>query len=48
MYVGSALTLIAAFIAFFGLKGFKEARERADAQAQAEGQSSPPPVAVEV
>jgi EmrB/QacA subfamily drug resistance transporter len=50
MYVGSGLTLIAAFIAFFGLKGFKEARAQAMAEqskGQAEGQESPP-VAVEM
>ena len=49
MYVGSGLTLIAAFIAFFGLKGFKEARARAIAdQSQAQPQGQTPPVAVEV
>jgi MFS family permease len=48
MYVGSALTFVAALIAFFGLKGFKEARARAMAQGQAQGQGSAPPVAVEV
>jgi MFS family permease len=48
MYVGSGLTLIAAFIAFFGLKGYKEARAQAMSQAQAQGQASQPSVAVEV
>jgi DHA2 family multidrug resistance protein-like MFS transporter len=52
MYVGSGLTLVAAFIAFFGLKGFKEARAAAIAQSQAQGEGSgqvaPHPVAVEV
>jgi hypothetical protein len=47
MYVGSGLTLIAAFIAFFGLKGYKEARAQAMSQAQAQGQTSQPSVAVE-
>jgi MFS family permease len=46
MYVGSGLTLIAAFIAFFGLKGYKDAR--AQAMSQGPGQASQPPVAVEV
>ncbi len=45
MYVGSALTFVAALVAFFGLKGFHQAR--AQAQAQEEG-SMHPPVAVEV
>jgi EmrB/QacA subfamily drug resistance transporter len=45
MYVGGALTLAAAFVAFFGLKGFQQAR--AKAQAQEEG-SAPPRVAIEV
>ncbi|MEO9174188.1 MAG: MFS transporter [Gaiellales bacterium] len=45
MYVGSALTFAAALIAFFGLKGFHQAR--AKAQAQEEG-SIMPQVAVEV
>jgi EmrB/QacA subfamily drug resistance transporter len=45
MYVGAALTFIAALVAFFGLSGFRQAR--AQALAQEEG-SSHPPVAVEV
>ena len=45
MYVGSALTFLAALVAFFGLKGFHQAR--AKALAQEEG-SSLPPVALEV
>jgi DHA2 family multidrug resistance protein-like MFS transporter len=47
MYVGSGLTLAAALVAFFGLKGFKEARARAMSEAQAEGQTGVPPVVVE-
>jgi EmrB/QacA subfamily drug resistance transporter len=47
MYVGSALALAAAFVAFFGLKGFQDAR--AKAQAQEDGsQGQRPPVAIEV
>ncbi len=45
MYVGGALTLAAAFVAFFGLKGFQQARAQAQAQ---EDSSAPPRVAVEV
>jgi EmrB/QacA subfamily drug resistance transporter len=45
MYVGSALTLAAAFVAFFGLKGFQQARAKAQAQ---EESSAPPRVAIEV
>jgi EmrB/QacA subfamily drug resistance transporter len=48
MYVGSGLTLAAAVIAFLGLKGFQEARVRAMAEAQAEGQTAAPPVPVEI
>ena len=44
MYVGGALTLAAAFVAFFGLKGFQQARAQAQAQEDA---SAPPRVAVE-
>jgi EmrB/QacA subfamily drug resistance transporter len=44
MYVGSGLTFIAALVAFFGLKGFREARAQAQAQ---EETRSPAPVAVE-
>jgi EmrB/QacA subfamily drug resistance transporter len=46
MYVGSALTLCAAFVAFFGLAGFHQAR--AQAMAAEDAAASPPQVAVEV
>jgi hypothetical protein len=45
MYVGGTLTLAAAFVAFFGLAGFHQARARA--MAAEDAASAPPQVAVE-
>jgi DHA2 family multidrug resistance protein-like MFS transporter len=45
MYVGSGLTFAAALVAFFGLKGFHQARQRA--MAQEDAAATPPKVAVE-
>ena len=44
MYVGSGLTLAAALVAFFGLKGFHQARQQAMAQEDAAAAPTPIPV----
>ncbi len=41
MYVGSGLTLAAALVAFFGLKGFHQARQQAMAQEDAAAAPTP-------